>query len=99
MAVLAAQLMNIEPFVIASTPLRIQQLLEQLKSKGISPDGLEIKYEIFRGELSSPQKLALPVIAAIGASYCRNQETLALRPDMPGGSQANSLSGLSPQGF
>jgi NhaA family Na+:H+ antiporter len=28
--------------------------------------GLEIKYEIFRGELSSPQKLALPVIAAIG---------------------------------
>lgn len=28
--------------------------------------GLEIKYEIFRGELSSPKKLALPVIAAIG---------------------------------
>ncbi len=28
--------------------------------------GLEIKYEIFRGELSSPQKLALPVIAAVG---------------------------------
>ena len=28
--------------------------------------GLEIKYEIFRGELSSPQKLALPVVAAIG---------------------------------
>lgn len=28
--------------------------------------GLEIKYEMFRGELSSPQKLALPVIAALG---------------------------------
>ncbi|MGA9657617.1 MAG: Na+/H+ antiporter NhaA, partial [Asticcacaulis sp.] len=28
--------------------------------------GLEIKYEIFRGELSSPQKIALPVIAAFG---------------------------------
>jgi len=28
--------------------------------------GLEIKYEICRGELSSPQKLALPVIAALG---------------------------------
>eukprot|EP01042_Synura_sphagnicola_P034694 gene34694-44484_t len=28
--------------------------------------GLEIKYEIVRGALSSPQKLALPVIAALG---------------------------------
>ncbi|ESQ74150.1 Na+/H+ antiporter NhaA [Asticcacaulis sp. AC402] len=28
--------------------------------------GLEIKYEILRGELSSPQKLALPVAAALG---------------------------------
>ncbi|ESQ87169.1 hypothetical protein ABAC460_20575 [Asticcacaulis sp. AC460] len=28
--------------------------------------GLEIKYEILRGELSSPQKLALPVVAALG---------------------------------
>ena len=28
--------------------------------------GLEIKYEILKGELSNPRKLALPVIAAIG---------------------------------
>lgn len=28
--------------------------------------GLEIKYEVLRGELSSPRKLALPVLAAIG---------------------------------
>ncbi len=28
--------------------------------------GLEIKYEVVRGALSSPQKLALPVIAALG---------------------------------
>jgi NhaA family Na+:H+ antiporter len=28
--------------------------------------GLEIKYEVMRGELSSPRKLALPVLAAIG---------------------------------
>jgi len=28
--------------------------------------GLEIKYEILRGELSNPRKLALPVVAAVG---------------------------------
>jgi Na+:H+ antiporter, NhaA family len=28
--------------------------------------GLEIKYEVLRGELSDPKKLALPVVAAIG---------------------------------
>ncbi|MDO1558060.1 Na+/H+ antiporter NhaA [Brevundimonas sp. 2R-24] len=28
--------------------------------------GLEIKYEILRGELSNPKKLALPVLAAVG---------------------------------
>ena len=28
--------------------------------------GLEIKYEILRGELSDPKKLAMPVIAALG---------------------------------
>jgi hypothetical protein len=28
--------------------------------------GLEIKYEILKGELSNPRKLALPVIAAVG---------------------------------
>jgi NhaA family Na+:H+ antiporter len=28
--------------------------------------GLEIKYEVFKGELSSPRKLALPMVAALG---------------------------------
>jgi NhaA family Na+:H+ antiporter len=28
--------------------------------------GLEIKYEIFRGELSNPRRLALPILAALG---------------------------------
>jgi Na+:H+ antiporter, NhaA family len=28
--------------------------------------GMEIKYEVLRGELSDPKKLALPVVAAIG---------------------------------
>src|SRR5688572_16490625 len=28
--------------------------------------GLEIKYEIVRGELSNPRRLALPILAAVG---------------------------------
>ena len=56
--------------------------------------GLEIKYEIFRGELSSPQKLALPVVAAIGGMvvpagvyvssiFCRAETCMAGRCPWP----------------
>jgi NhaA family Na+:H+ antiporter len=40
--------------------------------------GLEIKYEILRGELSNPRRLALPVLAAIGGMVAPAAVYLAL---------------------
>ncbi|BEV10298.1 Na+/H+ antiporter NhaA [Asticcacaulis sp. DW145] len=47
--------------------------------------GLEIKYEIFRGELSNPKKLALPVLGAIGGMAAPALVYVALNAGLPGG--------------
>ncbi|ESQ79983.1 Na+/H+ antiporter NhaA [Asticcacaulis sp. YBE204] len=47
--------------------------------------GLEIKYEIFRGELSNPRKLALPVLGAIGGMAVPALVYVAINGALPGG--------------
>lgn len=47
--------------------------------------GLEIKHEIFKGELSSPRKLALPLVAALGGMVGPALVYLVINL-MPGGS-------------
>ena len=47
--------------------------------------GLEIKYEVLRGELSNPRRLALPVVAALGGVLVPAGIYLALNAG-PGGS-------------
>lgn len=47
--------------------------------------GLEIKYEIFRGELSNPRKLALPVLAAIGGMAAPALVYVAINSGLAGG--------------
>ncbi|MFT3996290.1 MAG: Na+/H+ antiporter NhaA [Asticcacaulis sp.] len=47
--------------------------------------GLEIKYEIFRGELSNPKKLALPVLGAIGGMVAPALVYVAINGGLPGG--------------
>ena len=49
--------------------------------------GLEIKYEILRGELANPRRLALPIIAALGGMAVPALVYLALNAG-PGGSPA-----------
>jgi NhaA family Na+:H+ antiporter len=47
--------------------------------------GLEIKYEIVRGELSNPRRLALPVLAAAGGLIVPALVYLAINAAAPGG--------------
>jgi len=47
--------------------------------------GLEIKYEIFKGELSNPKKLALPVLGAIGGMAVPALVYVAVNNGLPGG--------------
>jgi NhaA family Na+:H+ antiporter len=47
--------------------------------------GLEIKYEIVRGELANPRRLALPVIAALGGMIGPALIYLAINTGLPGG--------------
>ena len=47
--------------------------------------GLEIKYEIVRGELANPRRLALPVIAALGGMIGPALIYLAINMGLPGG--------------
>ncbi len=49
--------------------------------------GLEIKFEILRGELSSPRRLALPVMAALGGMIAPALLYLAINPWGGGTSQ------------
>ena len=52
-------------------PLRLEETVSDWIKEGLMAVfflvvGLEIKYEILRGELSNPRRLALPVLAALG---------------------------------
>ena len=57
--------------VLQLGPLRLEMAISEWIKEGLMAVfflvvGLEIKYEILRGELADPKKLALPVLAAIG---------------------------------
>jgi NhaA family Na+:H+ antiporter len=57
--------------VLQIGPLRIEETISTWIKEGLMAVfflvvGLEIKYEILRGELSDPRKLATPVLAAVG---------------------------------
>jgi NhaA family Na+:H+ antiporter len=57
--------------VLQIGPLRLEETISNWIKEGLMAVfflvvGLEIKYEILRGELSDPRKLATPVVAAIG---------------------------------
>ncbi|QTC91318.1 Na+/H+ antiporter NhaA [Brevundimonas goettingensis] len=57
--------------VLQIGPLRIEETVSNWIKEGLMAVfflvvGLEIKYEILKGELSDPRKLATPVVAAIG---------------------------------
>ncbi len=52
-------------------PLRLEETVSDWIKEGLMAVfflivGLEIKYEILKGELSNPRKLALPILAALG---------------------------------
>ena len=52
-------------------PLRLEETVSDWIKEGLMAVfflvvGLEIKYEILKGELSNPKKLALPILAALG---------------------------------
>ena len=57
--------------VVQIGPLRLEETVSEWIKEGLMAVfflvvGLEIKYEIVRGELSDPKKLATPVLAALG---------------------------------
>ncbi|WP_292070359.1 Na+/H+ antiporter NhaA [Brevundimonas sp. UBA7534] len=57
--------------VLQIGPLRLEETISDWIKEGLMAIfflvvGLEIKYEILRGELSDPKKLATPVLAALG---------------------------------
>ena len=57
--------------VLQIGPLRLQESISEWIKEGLMAVfflviGLEIKYEILKGELSDPRKLATPVLAAVG---------------------------------
>lgn len=57
--------------VLQIGPLRLEETISDWIKEGLMAIfflvvGLEIKYEILRGELSDPKKLATPVLAAVG---------------------------------
>jgi NhaA family Na+:H+ antiporter len=56
--------------------------------------GLEIKYEIIRGELANPRRLALPVLAALGGMLGPALVYLAINMGQP-----PFLAGAAPQGW
>lgn len=58
--------------VLQIGPIRLQESISDWIKEGLMAIfflvvGMEIKYEIVRGELSDPRKLATPVLAALGA--------------------------------
>ena len=57
--------------VLQIGPIRLEETISDWIKEGLMAIfflvvGLEIKYEIVRGELSDPRKLATPVLAALG---------------------------------
>jgi Na+:H+ antiporter, NhaA family len=76
-------------------PLRIGALTETLSLAGWVRDllmpvfffvlGMELKFELLRGELSNPRRLALPVVAAVGGLVLPAAIYVALNRNDPSG--------------
>jgi NhaA family Na+:H+ antiporter len=70
-------------------PIRIDETVSDWVKEGLMAIfflvvGLEIKYEILKGELSDPRKLATPVLAALGGMVAPALVFLAVVPTLGG---------------
>jgi NhaA family Na+:H+ antiporter len=70
-------------------PLMLQLTISEWIKEGLMAIfflvvGLEIKYEILKGELSDPRKLAMPVLAAVGGMVAPAAVYLAVSASMNG---------------
>lgn len=70
-------------------PLMLQLTISEWIKEGLMAIfflvvGLEIKYEILKGELSDPRKLAMPVLAAVGGMIAPAAVYLAVSASMNG---------------
>ena len=75
--------------VLQIGPLRLEESVSDWIKEGLMAIfflvvGLEIKYEILRGELSDPKKLATPVLAALGGMIAPALVYLAISEPMGG---------------
>ncbi len=78
--------------VLQIGPLRLEESISDWIKEGLMAIfflvvGLEIKYEILRGELSDPKKLATPVLAAVGGMVAPALVYLAVAGPMGGPQQ------------
>jgi len=78
--------------VLQVGPLRLEETTSNWIKEGLMAVfflvvGLEIKYEILKGELSNPKKLALPIIAAVGGMAVPGLVYLAVAGLLGGPSQ------------
>jgi NhaA family Na+:H+ antiporter len=78
--------------VLQIGPLRLEETISNWIKEGLMAVfflvvGLEIKYEILKGELSNPKKLALPIIAALGGMAVPGLVYLAVAGMLSGPSQ------------
>lgn len=75
--------------LVAFGPLRIEESVSGWIKEGLMAVfflivGLEIKYEILKGELSDPKRLATPVLAALGGMIAPALVYLAVAPALGG---------------
>ncbi|WP_296817565.1 Na+/H+ antiporter NhaA [Brevundimonas sp.] len=75
--------------VLQIGPIRLEESVSDWIKEGLMAIfflvvGLEIKYEIMRGELSNPRKLATPVLAALGGMVAPALVYLAIATPMGG---------------
>ena len=75
--------------VLQIGPLRLEETISEWIKEGLMAVfflvvGLEIKYEILKGELSDPRKLATPVLAALGGMVAPALVYLAVAGGMGG---------------
>ena len=75
--------------VLQIGPLRLEETISEWIKEGLMAVfflvvGLEIKYEILKGELSDPRKLATPVLAALGGMVAPAVVYLAVAGVMAG---------------
>lgn len=78
--------------VVQVGPIRLEETVSDWIKEGLMAVfflvvGLEIKYEILKGELNNPKKLALPIIAALGGMAVPGLVYLAVASSLGGPTQ------------